>query len=378
MAKPNEQQQPQTAVATQPQQNQVAKPNVLGTLQGLLTQYKKQIEMAIPEHLTADRLIRISLTAVSQSPKLQECSPLSICGAVIQAGILGLEPTSVLGECFLVPFWNKKANGGRGGQEAQLVVGYQGKIKLVANTGELLGVKAAPVRKNDEFQFDDGLDPFVSHKYHHIQDRGPVIGFWAGAKLKSGFTSIVFMTVKEVEEHRDRFAMTKTKDGAIFGVWKDNFESMALKTMIHKALKYLPKSVRAATAWALDERAEAGIPQKFSVEVPLELCPAGADEFNDAADDKPKSEPLKEPQSTATKAAEAAQENSVAREDKKSEPLPVDKSRAPWIDKFSKMEANLGSDEFYRRLGAGPDSYGSVEEILTSKMAGEFARMEKG
>lgn len=330
--------------------------NVLGTLQGLLTQYKHQIEMAIPEHLTADRLIRISLTAVSQSPKLQECSPLSICGAVIQAGILGLEPTSVLGECFLVPFWNKKTNQ----MEAQLVVGYHGKIKLVANTGELLGVKAAPVRKNDEFQFDDGMDPFVQHRYHHIPDRGPVVGYWAGAQLKSGFKSIVFMTVKEVEEHRDRFAMTKTKDGKIFGVWADNFEAMALKTVIHKALKYLPKSPRAAAAWALDERAEAGLPQKFSVEVPLELHPVGSDD-----PEPPPQEPMKEPQTTEAKVSAEAKQDAPKE-------ATNDPTRAGWLDKLAKLEANLGTQEFYRRLGAGPDSYTSPEEILTSKLAASF------
>lgn len=359
-------------VVTAQQAQSPAKKSVLGTLQGLLNQYKHQIEMAIPEHLTADRLIRVALTAVSQSPKLQECSPLSICGAVIQAGILGLEPTSVLGECFLVPFYNKKANQGRGGQEAQLVVGYHGKIKLVANTGELLGVKAAPVHRNDEFQFDDGLEPFVSHKYHHIPDRGPVVGYWAGAVLKSGFKSIVYMTVKEVEAHRDRFAMTKTKDGKIFGVWNDNFEAMALKTVIHKALKYLPKSVRAATAWQLDERAEAGIPQKFSVEVPLELQPVGADDYNDDATPK---EPLKEPQSIAA-GAETKPVPTV--ETKKEDPAPVaDKARAQLLEKFHALENNLGTPEFMRRLGAGPDSYGDVDDILTAKMPAELARMEK-
>lgn len=350
------QQQPGMAVQGKPA-------NVLGALQGLLTQYKHQIEMAIPEHLTADRLIRIALTAVSQSPKLQECSPLSICGAVMQAGILGLEPTSALGECFLVPFFNKRANGGRGGMEAQLIVGYHGKIKLVANSGELMGIKVSPVRQNDEFQFDDGLEPFVSHKYHHIQNRGPVVGYWAGARLKSGFTSIVYMSVNECEEHRDQFAMTKTKDGTIFGVWKDNFDAMALKTVVHKVLKYLPKSVRAATAWNLDERAEAGLPQKFSVEVPLELQPIGSGDNEDTAGSQ--QEPIKEPQQTAP-------ENKSA--ENKTEPI-ADKDRAPWLEKFEALRINLGDGEFFKRLGR--EGYTERGEILTSKMPTVFSAMEK-
>lgn len=361
-------QSPETAIA-KAAPTAVTASKKLGDLQSLLLKYKPQFDMAIPEHLTSERLIRVAMTAVSQSPKLMECSALSICGAVMQAGILGLEPTSVLGECFLVPFKNKKANGGRGQMEAQLIIGYHGKIKLVANTGDLQGVKASPVRKNDEFQFDDGLEPFVSHKYHHIADRGPVIGYWAGARLKSGFTSIVFMTVKECEDHRDKFAMTKF-DGKVFGVWVDNFEAMSLKTVIHKCLKYLPKSVRAATAWALDERAEAGIPQKFSVEVPLELQPVGSDDY----DETPALDPIKEPRE---KTAPAATIEATAGETKKEDTPNIDKARQPLLEKFAAMEKNLGTPEFMRRLGAGPESYTDLNDIFTSKLASEFARMEK-
>lgn len=264
-----------------------AKPSPLATVHGLLEKYKGQIAVALPKHMTAERMIRVALTAMSQNPGLLECNPLTVCGAVVQASILGLEPNSVLGECYLVPFWNKNGNGGKGGKECQLIVGYQGKIKLMANTGGLLGVNAKPVHQNDEFDFDDGLTPHVHHRYHHIADRGPVIGFWGGVALKSSFNAIAYMTVKEVEAHRDQFAMTKTKDRKIFGVWHDNFEAMALKTVIHRAAKYVPKSALAQSAWANDERAEVGIPQQFSVDIPMELQPSGAFEDPNTAEPQP-------------------------------------------------------------------------------------------
>ncbi|MDE2104911.1 MAG: recombinase RecT [Patescibacteria group bacterium] len=258
--------------------------NPLSDLKALLEKYKQNIAMALPRHLTPERMIRVAITAVSQSPRLQECDLLTICGCVVQASQLGLDQS--LDECFLVPFWNKKAKNGRGGYDCQLIVGYQGKIKLVSNTGELLGIKANVVRENDDFEFDDGIEPIVKHRYSHIKDRGKVIGYWAGVKLKSGFTSVSFMTVQEAEEHRDRFAMTRSKDGKVFGVWIDNPDAMALKTCIHKCLKYVPKSADQQTAWNLDERAEAGLPQKFSIDVPLELQPAGS------ADAEGEGEPL--------------------------------------------------------------------------------------
>jgi recombination protein RecT len=258
----------------------------LGGLHQLLEKYKDQIAHALPKHLTPERMIRVALTAVSQNPKLLECKAATICGSIVQASILGLEPSSVLGECFLVSFWNKRANQGKGARECQLIVGYHGKIKLVSNTGELLGLNAKPVHVHDEFEFDDGLEPFVRHKYHHLEDRGPVYGYWAGAALKSGFKRIDFARTKEIEQHRDRFAMTRDRNDQIFGVWIEHFDAMALKTMIHRVCKLLPKSAEAQTAWQLDERADAGLPQKFGVEVPIELQQSGAfDETPDAAPD---------------------------------------------------------------------------------------------
>src|SRR5262245_12814982 len=117
----------------------------LGNLQTLLEKYKHQIAAAIPNHLTPERLIRIALTAVSRSPGLRECDPLTICGCVIQAAQLGLEPDNVLGEAYLVPFHNSKTRK----KECQLIPGYQGLLKLVRNSGELKFVSAQIVKEKD-------------------------------------------------------------------------------------------------------------------------------------------------------------------------------------------------------------------------------------
>lgn len=255
-----------TAVATTQAQVPATAGN-LGTLQGLLEKYKHQIAVALPRHLTPERMIRVVLTAVSRTPDLQRCSPYSIAGCVVQASILGLEPDGLLGQAYLVPFKNRKTNQ----MECQLIPGYQGLLQLVRNTGELLMVNAQVVRKNDRFEFEDGLDPYLIHKRAE-GDRGPVVAYWAGAVLKGGGKQFVVMTRPEVEEHRNKYS--KAKD---FGPWKDEFDAMALKTCLRKLCKLLPKSAQAHIAVSLDERHEAGLQQQFSVDVPLELQPAPED-----------------------------------------------------------------------------------------------------
>jgi recombination protein RecT len=238
----------------------------LGTLQGLLEKYKSQIAVALPKHLTPERMIRVALTAVSTTPALQKCTALSVASAIVQASILGLEPNGALGEAYLIPY----------GTVCQLIPGYLGLIKLVRNSGELMMINAQPVHGKDVFEFEDGLDPYLTHKRYKGEDRGPVIAYWAGAVLKGGGKQFVVMTKREVEAHGKKFSKAFTS-----GPWKTDFDAMAMKTCLRKLVKFLPKSIEAQIAVSLDERAEAGIPQQFSVDVPLELQPpaeAEADE----------------------------------------------------------------------------------------------------
>ncbi len=230
----------------------------IGTLQGLLEKYKGQIAVALPKHLTPERMIRVALTAVSTTPALQKCTALSVAGAIVQASILGLEPNGALGEAYLIPY----------GNVCQLIPGYLGLIKLVRNSGELMMINAQPVHEKDTFEFEDGLDPYLTHKRYKGEDRGAVIAYWAGAVLKGGGKQFVVMTKKEAEAHGKKFSKTYSN-----GPWKTDFDAMAMKTCLRKLVKFLPKSIEAQIAVSLDERAEAGVAQQFSVDVPLELQP---------------------------------------------------------------------------------------------------------
>jgi recombination protein RecT len=249
-----------------------AEPGPLKTVSDLLTKYKEQIAMALPRHLTPERMIRVALTAVSRSQTLQKCSPATIAGCVVQASILGLEPDGVLGEAYLVPFYNKKANNGKGGYECQLIPGYQGLLKLVRNTGELKMIDVQEVCANDEFDFEKGMEPYLRHK-PAVGDRGEVLKIWAGAVLTNGGKQFEVMTLAEIEQHRDKYSKS-----AESGPWVSSPEWMYKKTVLRKLVKLLPKSAQAQLAVALDERAEIGIPQRFTVDVPIELQQSDAGE----------------------------------------------------------------------------------------------------
>lgn len=267
----------------------------LATVQSLLEKYKGQIAVALPKHMTAERMIRVALTAVSQTPKLLECNPYTLCGSIVQASIMGLEPNSNLGEAFLVPYWNKKANGGRGGYDCQLQIGYKGHVKLARNSSEIAMVDAQPVHENDDFDAEKGDTPYLRHKWAKTGSRGKIIGYWAGFKTKDGAFSFEYWPLDQIMDHADRYSKSKDKNGKLYGPWVESPDWMCRKTVLIQALKLAPKSVQVQTAISLDERADVGVPQKFSLDVPLELHPAQEEEPQQLEAPKRKSEAADKP-----------------------------------------------------------------------------------
>lgn len=360
--------------ATQPQQSAVKKTERqvakhAGELQKFLEDHKAQIANALPRHITPERMIRLALTAYSRGSLLQKCDMRTIAGSIVMASIMGLECDGISGEAYLIPYYNSKA----GGYECQLQPGYIGLVKLARNSGEFSIIDAQPVHEKDDFDFEKGSDVWWRHKWPKSGERGKILGYWAGYVLKDGGKNFEYWTKETIEAHRDHYSQgAYKKDRGVFvkdaqgnkilqGPWADSPDWMFRKTPLKQVLKLAPKSYEMRVMMALDDRSEAEVRQPFTIDVPLELQPP----MEDNNDESVIPEPIKEPQQKTEPKAE-----------EKKDP-PVDKVRLEWTDRFAKMEANLGTAEFMRRLGAGPDSYGSLDEILTTKMPSEFARMEK-
>ena len=137
------------------------------------------IEAALPSVMTPERFTRITLSALSTNPKLQECTPQSFLGAMMTAAQLGLEPNTPLGQAYLIPFRN------HGVMECQFQLGYKGMLDLVYRSGEVSIIQAHTVYSNDQFEYELGLDPKLQHK-PAMGDRGDPIAYYAVFKTKDG------------------------------------------------------------------------------------------------------------------------------------------------------------------------------------------------
>lgn len=218
-------------------------------VRGLLEKMKGQFEMALPKHVTPDRLIRVALTAVQNTPKLLECDRRSLLSAVMTCAQLGLEPDGVLGQAYLVPFKGK----------VQFIAGYKGLISLAFNSGDVTSLKAMEVCENDHFSYEYGLDEHLRHK-PAAGERGEVIAFYAYARLRGGGFVFEIMSRAEVEKVRDGSEGYKAfKAGFTKSTpWNDHFVQMGRKTLIRRLSNYLPRSVQKANAF--EDAFDRGVP----------------------------------------------------------------------------------------------------------------------
>lgn len=337
--------------ATTAQPNQQALVKSPGSqLQGLLEAYKGQIAMALPKHMTPERMIRVAITAYTTTPALQSCDIRTVAGCIVQSSILGLEPNSVLGESYLIPY----------GKVCQLIPGYKGLLKLARNSGQLAMVNAQPVHQNDTFEFEDGLDARLIHKRPDAwAERGAVVGYWAGAVLKDGSKQFVVMSRVEAEQHGKRFSKTFAK-----GPWTTDFDAMALKTCIRKLCKLLPQSVEMQAAVSLDERNEAGLAQQFTIDVPPELQPPSDDPAADAGIQMPQRASESSSQTEAGKPAEPATKTDGE------QPPAQEASAAPAGDRMPDEDQIQAHEALEAKLGRRPTMDELREELERRKKGG--------
>lgn len=230
------------------------------TLMGVVCkpEFQAQMALALPKSLTAERLTRIVATECKKTPELLKCNPESFFGAVLQCAQLGLEPGSALGHCYLLPFGNGKDKSGR--PNCQLIIGYRGMLDIARRSGQILSINAYCVYQNDEFDYELGLHPDIKHRPSAMANRGPVTYVYAVAQLKDGGIQFEVMSRAEIEAVRNASQgyQAYEKKRIKTTPWVSDFDAMAKKTVIRRLFKYLPVSIEALNAVAVDEKSDRG------------------------------------------------------------------------------------------------------------------------
>lgn len=224
------------------------------------------LEALLPKHFSGERMLKLALGALRTTPKLAQASLSSLLGSVVTCAQLGLEPNTPLGHAYLIPFDKREKRDGQWVTVetlVQVIIGYKGMIDLARRSGQIISIAAHEVCEADEFRFSYGLDEELIHR-PAMSNRGPVVGFYAVAKLVGGGHSFEVMSTDEVNSIRDKAAeknrAKKDAEGKpiITGPWADNYVEMGRKTALRRLYKYLPISIESlAFAAAIDGNAVA-------------------------------------------------------------------------------------------------------------------------
>lgn len=209
---------------------------------------KPQLRLALPKHLTPDRMARLALTAMSQNPKLMECDPRSIAGSIVMLSQLGLE-IGVNGHAYLVPYWDSK----RKTQVCTPIPGWRGLVDLVNRSGRAT-VWTGAVFKGDAFDYELGDAPYVKHKPGEEDDPALMTHVYACGRVRGSERPVVDVwTIAKVWKHRNRFNKVGERHYSYA-----HPEMYARKIPLLQVLKYMPSSIELTRAVNLSDAAEAG------------------------------------------------------------------------------------------------------------------------
>ena len=184
-----------------------------------------------------------SVISLANSDKtLSLCDPVKLFNCCMMAAALNLPFNQNLGQAFIIAYKG----------EPQLQIGWKGFVQLAQRSGQFRTINCSDVREGEILEQDRLTGEFkFGWKTDAERLQLPMVGYVAYFELLNGFRKTFYMSKNELEQHAKRYSQTYRKG---YGVWKDNFDAMAQKTVIKLLLnKFAPLSVEMERAIEIDQ-----------------------------------------------------------------------------------------------------------------------------
>lgn len=228
------------------------KPSTELTVKSLFA--KEDVRQKFQEMLgkRATSFITSVLQIVSLSDQLSKADPMSIYQSAAMAATLDLPLNASLGFAYIVSYNNKQPDGSYK-VVAQFQLGNRGIVQLALRSGQYNRINTTDVREGELIKNDRRTGDMEFKWVDDEEERNKlkVVGYLSYFRLLNGFEKTFYMTVGELTSHAKRYSQTFKKG---YGLWKDDFESMALKTVNKLNLgKNGPLSVDMQKAFIADQ-----------------------------------------------------------------------------------------------------------------------------
>lgn len=199
------------------------------------------------------RFMTAILSAVTNSPALQECESMSILNCAFLGEALNLSPSPQLGQYYMVPYKKRDRNGNVLAVIAQFQLGYKGYIQLAIRSGYYKKINVLAIKEGELKHFDP-LNEVIEVEI--IQDerereQAKTIGYYAMFEYLNGFQKAMYWSREKMQSHADQYSQAYSAEahqkilrGEIpqkemwkySSFWYKNFDDMAYKTMLRQLI----------------------------------------------------------------------------------------------------------------------------------------------
>lgn len=197
----------------------------------------------------SDQFVTSLISLVKTDAKLANADRKSLLSACLVAASMDLPINQNLGFAFIIPYFDGKTKT----TLAQFQMGYKGFVQLALRSNKFHRINVTDVKEGELLGEDKRTGEL---KFNWLPD-GPerdgkkTVGFLAYFKLLNGFEKDLFMTTEELKKHGVRFSQTFKRG---FGLWKDDFDAMAKKTVLKLLLsRFAPMTTQMAKAQEADQ-----------------------------------------------------------------------------------------------------------------------------
>ena len=239
------------------------------------------------QEINPHQFMQMAVNQIKRNSRLLDVfksNPSSVFSSILTCAEFGLSPTSQMGEAWLIPY----------GKECQFQIGYQGLTKILYKNPDVQNITAECVYENDEFEYELGLTPKLSHKPAH-SDRGKLISVYCVVRFANQDPIFKVMSVEELKSIQN---LSKAGNRSVWFSKTDPQHWMLKKTVFKQLCKLLPKHLNMSKVVSYDNIVEGGGAMRLDDEnnpiVIEEMTETRATKFEKAMEEDKVKDKLKE------------------------------------------------------------------------------------
>lgn len=228
-----------------------------------MERYEKQVLPSLLNDthakVTPAKFTQIVINEIKKNERLLQAfteNPSSMFASILAGAEIGLVPSDLLGEFYLIPR-NIKQDGGKYKLTVTPLIGYKGLHKILLRSGEIENIEAQVVFEGEEFKVSLGTSPKLEHTPDFSLPRtaDKITHVYAVAHYKSGRCQFQVLTRTEVMAIRD---LSKYNNKLYFNDRENPNRWMEKKCCLIQLAKLLDKDYYGTKAIELDNRLEGG------------------------------------------------------------------------------------------------------------------------